>query len=127
MPKQALVVDDSRTVRALMSRLLERLGFDVQQAPDGAAALAHLAANGSVDVAMVDWNMPTLDGLGFLREARSTNAYRDMRVVMVTTETEIDRMVEALDAGADEYLMKPFTAEALQDKLALLGLAEPTT
>ncbi len=122
MSMHALVVDDSRAVRMIIGRTLSKLGFSVAEAADGVQAIARLQLDGPADVALVDWNMPRLDGLGLLRRVRDDAAHDGMRLIMVTTETEVDQMVTALEAGADEYLMKPFTPAALRDKLALLGL-----
>lgn len=121
----ALVIDDSSTVRRLLRRMLEQLGFDVRDAADGRSAVETLDADPAVDVALVDWNMPEMNGLEVIRAVRSDDAHAELRILVVTTETEVPRMVEALEAGADEYLMKPFSAAALADKLALLGVAGP--
>ena len=122
MPK-ALVVDDSKAIRMILSRTLRELGFEVIDAPDGVAALASLQNSGPIDLMMVDWNMPEMDGLELLRKVRADAAYRAVKVIMVTTENEADQMVAALEAGADEYVMKPFTKEILTDKLRLAALA----
>lgn len=122
---RALVIDDSSTIRRLLRRMLEDLGFAVDDADDGAAALDILTHGERFDVALVDWNMPNVDGLQVITAVRADDAYADMRILVVTSETEMHRMVEALEAGADEYLMKPFRSAALQDKLAWLDLVEP--
>jgi two-component system, chemotaxis family, chemotaxis protein CheY len=120
---RALVIDDSRVMRAILRKFLERFGFDVVEAGDGREGLERLKGNGPFDIALVDWNMPQLDGLGFVQAVRADGANADLRVVMVTTENEKHRIAAALEAGADEFIMKPFTEETLQDKLALLGIA----
>jgi two-component system chemotaxis response regulator CheY len=120
---RALVIDDSRAIRVILSRLLKEVGFEVAEACHGRDALDQLAAHGAVELALVDWNMPEMNGLEFVRAVRTDRAHASMKVVMVTTEAEIARMTMALEAGADEYVMKPFTADALKDKLALLGFA----
>ena len=124
---QAIVVDDSRAMRTILGRFLRDAGYDVAEAGDGRAALTRLAElagqPGVPSLALVDWNMPEMNGLEFVRAVRADAAYRDLRIVMVTSETEMERIVLALDAGADEYLMKPFTREAIFGKLELLGLA----
>ena len=123
--KQALVVDDSRAMRTIIGRLLKGCGYEVADAADGREALqrlAELAPVSPVSLVMVDWNMPEMNGLEFVQAARSNADYREVKIVMVTTETEIERVCSALEAGADEYLMKPFTQDGLMDKLALLGL-----
>lgn len=121
---RALILDDSRAMRTLLSKTIKRMGFEVLEAENGAAGLKSLQQNGPLDLALVDWNMPVMNGFDFLRTLRSDHVYDQMRVMMVTTETEIEQMSKALDAGADEYVMKPFTAEILQDKLRILGLVE---
>lgn len=117
----ALVVDDSRAIRMILGRLLHEIGFEVREACHGREALERLAA-APVQLALVDWNMPEMNGLELVRAIRSDPSHAGMKVMMVTTEAEIARMTLALEAGADEYVMKPFTAEILRDKLALLGL-----
>lgn len=120
---RAMVVDDSRATRAILGRILQELGFeDVLQAADGEEGLALLAASSDVALALVDWNMPVMDGLEFVRSVRQDRAYDGLRLVMVTTESDVDRMVSALEAGADEYAMKPFTAAVIREKLELLGV-----
>lgn len=120
MPK-AMVVDDSRAVRMILSRFLRAVGYEVCEAADGNEALGKLAGGECVSLILVDWNMPTLNGLEFVRCLRSDPRKAAVKVMMVTTETEMDQMVTALEAGADEYVMKPFTAEIISDKLRLLG------
>ncbi len=119
---QALVVDDSRAMRAILTRLLGGLGFDVAQAADGAEALEVLDAGTRPDVILVDWNMPVMDGLTFIKAVRAEPEYRDISLMMVTTESEQAQIVRALAAGAHEYVIKPFTGEVIAEKLALLGL-----
>jgi two-component system, chemotaxis family, chemotaxis protein CheY len=120
---RALVIDDSRATRAILKRILQQLHFDdVEEAADGAEGLALLAEKGPVDVCLVDWNMPVLDGLGFVESVRAQDRFRDMRLIMVTTEGDTDHLVAALAAGADEYAMKPFTPAVIREKLELLGV-----
>lgn len=118
----ALVVDDSRAMRSILTRLLTGLGFDVAQAGDGAEALAVLDAGTRPDVVLVDWNMPVMDGLTFIKNVRAREDLRDISLMMVTTESEQGQIVRALAAGAHEYVIKPFTDEVIAEKLALLGL-----
>jgi two-component system chemotaxis response regulator CheY len=120
---RALVIDDSRTIRSILGKTLRRLGYDVAEAGDGREALARLKELGKCDLALVDWNMPEMDGLAFVKAVRADGAYADLRLMMVTTENELSRVATALEAGADEYIMKPFTEEVLLDKLALLDMA----
>lgn len=124
---QALVIDDSRAMRRIVCSILGNLGFATIEAGDGRAALDTLTAleeRGSPlpELACVDWNMPVMDGLAFVTAVRANRAWRDLTMMMVTTESEHDRVVRALAAGAHEYMIKPFTADAFADKLALLGL-----
>jgi two-component system chemotaxis response regulator CheY len=120
---RALIVDDSRFVRALLRGMLEIRGIACDEAADGRAALELLHGDLTFELALVDWNMPVMNGLEMLRQLRA-DGFSDMKVMMVTTEAENDYIVQALDAGADEYLMKPFDAEALDEKLAMIGLIE---
>ena len=121
---RALVIDDSRATRAIIKKILVANGFEVLEAGDGLDALDIISRiEGPPDVALVDWNMPRMNGLEFLGVARSREALSSMKILMVTTESEERQVRAALEAGADEYLMKPFTTDALQDKLALLGLS----
>ncbi len=120
---RALIVDDSRFVRDFLRGLLEERGIECEEAADGQAGLNRVHDGRPFDLALVDWNMPVMDGFEMLRSLRS-EGYEDVKVMMVTTEAENDFITRALDAGADEYLMKPFDNEALSEKLAMLGLAE---
>jgi two-component system chemotaxis response regulator CheY len=119
---QALVVDDSRALRRILGDMLRQLGFDVAEAGNGREALGCLAQAGPPDVVLVDWNMPEMNGLQFVQAVRAEDRLRDLPLMMVTTETEMDQMAAALEAGANEYLMKPFGKEAVADKLQLMGL-----
>jgi two-component system chemotaxis response regulator CheY len=107
--------------------MLEERGIECTEAADGQAGLDQLQAQAQagtpVDLALVDWNMPVMDGLEMLKQLRAAG-FAAMKVMMVTTEAENDFIIRALDAGADEYLMKPFDDEALCEKLAMLGLVE---
>jgi two-component system, chemotaxis family, chemotaxis protein CheY len=120
---RALIVDDSRFVRGYVRSLLEEKGIDCEEAGDGQAALELVLAGQPFDVALVDWNMPVMNGIDMLTQLRA-RGFTGIKVMMVTTEAENDFIVRALDAGVDEYLMKPFDGEALTEKLAMLGLAE---
>ena len=118
----ALVIDDSKAMRSILKKILNEVGFDVVQAGDGRQALEGLARVGKFDLALVDWNMPEMSGIEFIEAVRAEKAYDEMSLMMVTTETEMSQVVRALDTGANEYLMKPFTKELLLEKLAILGL-----
>lgn len=119
---RALVVDDSRAMRSILSRYLLGLGYEVVQAGDGQEALDVLGAGAPVDVALIDWNMPVMNGLELVERCRKDADLRSVTLMMVTTESEQSQIVRALAAGAHEYLIKPFTREALVEKLDLLGL-----
>jgi two-component system chemotaxis response regulator CheY len=120
---RALIVDDSRFVRGYLRGLLEEKGIECEEAADGQTGMEQLKSRPPFDVALVDWNMPVMDGLDMLKQLRA-QGYSGIKVMMVTTEAENDYILRALDAGADEYLMKPFDDEALTEKLAMLGLVE---
>lgn len=119
---RALVIDDSRTMRLIVAHTLEELGFSTVQAGDGQEALDVLESGEQVDLACIDWNMPVMDGLTFVTKVRSRQDWRSITLMMVTTESEHGQIVRALAAGAHEYLIKPFTPDAIRDKLDLLGL-----
>ncbi len=115
---RALVVDDSKSMRLIVGRILQSCGFEVEHSEDGRKALDRFEANEQFALALVDWNMPVMTGIELIRAVRANPAWNETRLVMVTTEAESDRMCEALDAGADEYVMKPFSKEVLVGKLA---------
>jgi two-component system, chemotaxis family, chemotaxis protein CheY len=119
---RALIVDDSRAMRIILGRIMGELGFEVIEASNGRRALERLVAGGAMDVALVDWNMPEMNGYDLLCALRANPAYARMPVIMVTTETERSQILRALEAGADEYIMKPFTKDVVVEKLALLHL-----
>lgn len=121
---QALIVDDSRPIRRIEGEILRDLGFQTAEACNGRDALERLQSAPLPDVVLVDWNMPEMDGLEFVKAVRREARYSGLVVVMVTTETETDQMLRALTAGADEYLMKPFQKESLVDKLRLVGVVK---
>jgi two-component system chemotaxis response regulator CheY len=118
----ALVVDDSRAMRMVLRRIVSGLGFDVVEAGNGQEALDAVDAGPIPDIALVDWNMPVMDGLEFVTNVRSRPELRGVTLMMVTTESEHGQIVRALAAGAHEYVIKPFTPDAIAEKLALLGL-----
>lgn len=119
---QALVIDDSRAVRLIVGRVLKELGYQVFEAGHGAEGLERLNAAPDIALAMIDWNMPVMNGLEFVTAVRGDPRWNGVALVMVTTESESAQMIKALDAGANEYVMKPFTTDILKDKLALLGV-----
>jgi two-component system chemotaxis response regulator CheY len=120
-----LVVDDSRVVRKAARRILEKHGFAVREAEDGAKALA-ACREALPEAVLLDWNMPVMDGLEFLQAARSEFGPDRPIVVFCTTEGAMDRIVTALEAGAQEYVMKPFDEEILRDKFVQAGLLPDT-
>ena len=119
----ALVIDDSRAIRMILGRSLEQFGFTVFQAGNGREAMDKLKKDSpDLTVVLVDWNMPEMNGLEFVQAFRRMARYQRVPLVMVTTETETNQMIKALSAGANEYVMKPFTDEVLAGKLRILGL-----
>lgn len=122
---RALVIDDSRAMRSILRRTLGELGFDVEEAGHGQEAM-ELIESGAVlpDVCLVDWNMPVMNGLEFVTAVRRNREWRQITLMMVTTESEHSQVVRALAAGAHEYVIKPFTGDAIVDKLSLLGLVD---
>ena len=119
---RALVIDDSRTVRIIIRTILAELGLDVIEAGNGREGLDRLRAADDVRLILVDWNMPEMNGLEFVQAVRADRGYDDVRIMMVTTETEQEQVVRALTAGANEYLMKPFTKDVLVAKLSMLDV-----
>ena len=120
---KALVVDDSRTIRTIIRRILVDLGHEVCEAGNGVEALKALEAEkGAVSFVLADWNMPEMNGLELVIRMRQDPDYASLKVLMVTTETEMDQIASALQAGANEYVMKPFTKDILMEKLELVGI-----
>ena len=120
---KALVLDDSRAMRSVLTKILGQFGFETVQASHGIEALAVMAREGAtIDLILSDWNMPEMNGLEFVQALRAQACFAAVPVIMVTTETELDQMMLALSSGANEYIMKPFTAEMVEEKLRLLGV-----
>ncbi len=119
---RALVVDDSSAMRALLCLILKKQGFVVLQAKDGQQALSVLADSDPVEVILMDWNMPVMNGMELLTQVRRQSRYSGTRILMVTTETSLQQMSHALAAGANEYIMKPFTADMVHGQAAPGGL-----
>ncbi|HUX69769.1 MAG TPA: response regulator [Cellulomonadaceae bacterium] len=119
---RALVIDDSRAMRRIVGGILRSFGYETIDAGNGQEALDALTEHGPVDLACIDWNMPVMDGLTFVNRVRAQPDLRGITLMMVTTESEHGHIVRALAAGAHEYVIKPFTADAIRDKLDLLGL-----
>jgi len=121
---RALVIEDSRAMRAILVRLLSAVGAEVTEVEDAATALAYFDSNELPDIALVDWHIPGMSGLELVSTLRADERFAAMPIMMVTSESEPEQMLIALDAGADEYLVKPFTEEAVVEKLRLLGVGE---
>ena len=119
---KAVIIDDSRAMRSILRRIVSALDFDTEEAGDGQEALDKLQAGDVPDVCLVDWNMPVMDGYTFITQVRANPAWRNVTLMMVTTESEQRQIVRALAAGAHEYVIKPFTPDAISEKLELLGL-----
>jgi two-component system, chemotaxis family, chemotaxis protein CheY len=118
--KSCLIVDDSKVIRKVARHILESMQFSVSEAADGEEALAQCSDN-PPDVILLDWNMPVMGGMDFLRAYRSLIAVSAAKVIFCTTENGIGHIQAAIDAGADEYVMKPFDRETLHAKLQLVG------
>ena len=118
----ALIVDDSSFLRQYTRKLLETLGASCEEAVDGEEALKQLRRSGPFDLMLLDVNMPVMGGLECVRNLREQNLQPSVRVMMVTTECDHSFIQQALEFGADEFLMKPFTPAGLREKLAMLGI-----
>ncbi|MCA9084121.1 MAG: response regulator [Planctomycetaceae bacterium] len=121
----ALIIDDSRAMRRILAKIVQPLGFEIIEAENGQEGLDQLFSNDDVELVLVDWNMPVMNGLEFVKAVRADNQYATQKIIMVTTETEPSQMARALMAGVDEFVMKPFTSEILMDKMKLIGVASP--
>jgi two-component system, chemotaxis family, chemotaxis protein CheY len=126
---RALIVDDSKTMRRIVGKVVKENGFEIiVEAENGEEAMTRLRDSGAdapLQLALVDWNMPVMDGLSFVKAARA-EGFAELPIIMITTEGSMEYVTRAIEAGANEYLMKPFTKESLRDKLALLGFETPT-
>ena len=119
--KSCLIVDDSRVIRMVARRILEELDFEISEAVDGQDALVHCKEK-MPDAVLLDWNMPVMSGIDFLRELRLATGGEVPVVVFCTTETDMDHIREAITAGANEYIMKPFDSDIIQAKFTQAGL-----
>jgi two-component system chemotaxis response regulator CheY len=119
--RTCLVVDDSRVIRKVARRIIEDMGFEVAEAGDGLEAMAWCRAS-MPDAILLDWNMPGMDGIEFLRQLRRERGGEAPTVVFCTVENDVERIREALDCGASEYIMKPFDSDIVQSKFALADL-----
>lgn len=122
----ALIIDDSRAMRSILRRIVTGIGFTTAEAAHGQEALDHMNAGPLPDVCLIDWNMPVMDGYTFITTVRDNPEWRNVTLMMVTTESEHGQIVKALAAGAHEYVIKPFTPDAIIDKFNILGLTGPT-
>ena len=115
-----LLVDDSNTMRRIQRTQLSGIGItDIVEASNGEEALDVLRNNMPVDIILLDWNMPVMDGMGFLKRVRSDDTFKDVKIVMCTSESEKKRVVDAMKEGVNNYIVKPFTPERLKEKLGL--------
>lgn len=115
-----LLVDDSATMRRIQRTQLGNLGItNILEAGDGEDALGVLQENMPVDAILLDWNMPVMDGLTFLKKVRSNGAYSGVKIVMCTSESEKKKVIEAMKEGANNYIVKPFTVESLKERIGL--------
>ena len=122
---RALIVDDSRAIRKLLQRMIEPLGFECAQAEHGEDALAQLDPANPPDIVLVDWNMRVMDGLALVKAIRAIRGFAEMTVLMVSSESDPGKMMKALLAGADDYLVKPVSQEIISEKLGVLGVLDP--
>ena len=117
---RVLLVDDSSTMRRIQTNQLNALGItEVVEAENGQDGIDKLAKSMPIDVILLDWNMPVKNGYEFLTEVRANAAYKDVKIIMCTSESEKARVLEALKAGANNYIVKPFAAEAIKEKLGM--------
>ncbi len=115
-----MLVDDSATMRRIQKTQLSGMGVtDVVEAGNGEEAMGRLQENMPVDLVLLDWNMPVMDGMTFLKKVREDDSYSKVKIIMCTSESEKPKVVEALKAGANNYLVKPFQPEALKEKLGI--------
>jgi two-component system chemotaxis response regulator CheY len=118
--KKALVVDDSKAIRQIERKYLEELGFEVLEAENGKEALEVLKEHPDISLILLDWHMPVMNGYEFLKTLRANPQYQEIKVMMVTTENQQKSIIDAIMAGANEYLMKPFDKEMLETKIRYL-------
>jgi two-component system chemotaxis response regulator CheY len=119
---RALVVEDSKTIRMILCEYLRKMNIEVVEAADGREALERLKAMSPPDLVLVDWNMPVMSGIDFIRAVRELRVYDPLPLIMVTTNSETEHIGTAMEAGANEYIQKPCTLDALREKIELLGL-----
>ena len=120
--KTCLIIDDSRVIRKVSRHILESLEFSVDEAENGKEGLEKCLES-MPDVILLDWNMPVMTGIEFINQLRKSEGGDKPKVAFCTTENDVAHIREAISAGADEYVMKPFDHETLQIKLQLVGMA----
>ncbi len=121
---KALIIDDSRTMRRLLASYLAEFTTEIYEAEDGVKALEQLQLHAPIDLALVDWDMPNMNGLEFIKAVRADPAFNDTKLLMVTSHNSMEDVGEALANGSNDFLMKPMTGEMVVDKIRLLGLAD---
>ncbi len=121
---KVLIVDDSRTMRRLLSSFISPVTEDISEAGDGRDALGVLERESPFDLALVDWDMPVMNGLDLVKAVRANPTYDNMKIMMVTAQNSYETVLQAIEAGAADYLMKPLTEDMLIDKLRVLGMVE---
>ena len=119
--KSCLIVDDSRVVRKVARRIAEEIGFKCEEAEDGQTAF-NLCKTSMPDVVILDWNMPVMSGIEFLEKLRQLKGGLEPKVILCTTENDVGHIKRAMDAGANEYVMKPFDSEIIKSKFMQIGL-----
>lgn len=119
---KVLIIDDSRAMRRLLAAFVSPHAREVVEAEDGMQGVEKLRMGAPFDLALVDWDMPVMNGLEFVKTARSDPAFSGMKIMMITAQNSMDKVMEALEKGADDFLMKPMTEDMLLDKLRMLGL-----
>jgi two-component system chemotaxis response regulator CheY len=119
---RALVVEDSKTIRMILCEYLRKMDIQVVAAADGREALERLKEMSTPDLVLVDWNMPVMNGIDFIRAVRELHVYDSLPLIMVTTNSEYEHLGAAMEAGANEYIQKPCTLASLREKIELLGL-----
>jgi len=120
---KALIVDDARVVRMALRGIMQQLGWQVLEAENGKHAMEQMQKNSDISLILLDWHMPVMNGYDFLVSLRASPEHVEKpQVIMVTTEASMPSILKAISAGANEYIMKPFDAEMIQEKLGMLGL-----
>lgn len=123
---KALVIDDSKAIRRLLTYFAGECSFETEEACDGQEAMEALDRNGKFDLALVDWDMPRMNGLDFVKAVRAKPEFSEMKLMMVTTQNSMEKVALAIESGANDFLMKPLTKEMFEDKLKLLGFSWST-